>query len=84
MKRNDQLAAQILKHLSDSDRGSEGLSVICQALGGTDSDMHTAITHHVAILQDRGLVSNLGNFIRLTWQGHTVVEGESHFDTSAK
>jgi repressor of nif and glnA expression len=85
MKRNDQLAARILKYLSESDKGLLSTSYVAQQIAGDDDAANMAAMHHLRILSDRGLVTMADNgFVRLTWEGHTYAEGTSTFDESGK
>ncbi|WP_157763769.1 hypothetical protein [Paraburkholderia aromaticivorans] len=80
MKRDDTLAKAILKALEDSDREYLTANKLRDTLSGGDETKHDAITHHVRILDDRGLVEVFDHGkVRLTWDGHDALEPKSTF-----
>ncbi|TGP43459.1 hypothetical protein EN871_16760 [bacterium M00.F.Ca.ET.228.01.1.1] len=78
MKRDDTLMKAILQALEDDDGGYITANRIRETLAGDSAAKQDAVTHHIRLLEDRGLVSVFEHGrVRLTWDGHEALKPRS-------
>lgn len=80
MKRDDTLMKAILQALEDHDGEYMSANRIRETLAGDNAAKQEAVTHHIRLLDDRGLVSLMEHGrVRLTWEGHEALKPRSSF-----